>query len=132
VNLTDSKRPTLSPSCMLAAQYGVSTAVSSPELVIMLYEVILRCVAEADEALIKQEFESLRDRVGRALAVIDELTLTFEPRHSAHLAEGLLALYQFCRRRLLEANQWRDRQALADVRLAFAPLYDAWVVAAAA
>lgn len=98
----------------------------------MLYEVALRHVREADDALGGGRHEQARDRIGRALAVVDELTLTFDVVEPAELADHLLSVYRYCRRRLLEANQWRDRQALADVISAITPLYDVWSRVAAA
>ena len=116
-----------------AARYrGVQLNTASPaQLVVMLYDGALRFVGEADEALGRDDRARAGDRIGRALAIVDELAATLDPTHAPELAENLLALYGFCKRRLLEANLERDRKALADVVSSLTPLREAWAAVAA-
>ena len=97
----------------------------------MLYDGALRFVGEADEALGRDDRARAGDRIGRALAIVDELAATLDPAHAPELAENLLGLYGFCKRRLLEANLGRDRKALADVVASLTPLREAWATVAA-
>ena len=116
-----------------AARYrGVQLNTASPaQLVVMLYDGALRFVSEADEALGRDDRARAGERIGRALAIVDELAATLDPTHAPELAENLLALYGFCKRRLLEANLERDRKALADVVSSLTPLREAWAAVAA-
>jgi len=116
-----------------AARYrGVQLNTASPaQLVVMLYDGTLRFVGEADEALGRDDRARAGERIGRALAIVDELAATVEPTHAPELAENLIALYGFCKRRLLAANLERDRKALADVVAALSPLREAWAAVAA-
>ncbi len=103
---------------------------SPVELVVMLYDGAFRFVNEADEAFAKDDRARAGDRIGRALAIVDELCATLDGSHAPELADNLLALYGFCKRRLFEANMKRDRQALKDVVTALSPLRDAWAMVA--
>ncbi len=117
-----------------AARYrGVQLSTASPaQLVVMLYDGALRFVGEADEAFARDERARAGERIGRAIAIVDELAATLDPAHAPELAENLLALYGFCKRRLFDANLGRDRAALADVVASLTPLREAWATVAAA
>ncbi|MBX3206273.1 MAG: flagellar export chaperone FliS [Labilithrix sp.] len=116
-----------------ASRYrGVQLNTASPaQLVVMLYDGMLRFVGEADEALAQDARARAGDRIGRAIAIVDELAATLDPEHAPELAENLIALYGFCKRRLFDANLSRDRAALADVVAALTPLREAWASVAA-
>lgn len=116
-----------------AARYrGVQLNTASPaQLVVMLYDGALRFVGEADEAFVRDDRARAGDRIGRAMAIVDELAATLDPTHAPELAENLLALYGFCKRRLFDANLGRDRAALADVVASLTPLREAWAAVAA-
>lgn len=120
-------KPILSAAAVAARYQGVQVRTSSPaELLVMLYDGVLRFVAEARAALDKGDRARLGDRIGRALAIVDELAATLDPTHAPELADNLLALYGFCKRRLFAANIERDPQALADVTETIEPLREAW------
>jgi flagellar protein FliS len=117
----------LSPAAVASRYRGVQLNTASPaQLVVMLYDGALRFVSEADEAFGRDDRARAGDRIGRAIAIVDELTATLDPTHAPELAENLLALYGFCKRRLFEANLGRDRAALADVVASLTPLREAW------
>ncbi|MBX3258189.1 MAG: flagellar export chaperone FliS [Labilithrix sp.] len=111
-----------------ASRYrGVQLNTASPaQLVVMLYDGMLRFVSEADDALVRGDRARAGERIGRAIAIVDELAATLDPTHAPELAENLIALYGFCKRRLFEANLNRDRDALADVVTSLTPLREAW------
>ena len=128
-------RPTLSPSSFgNRVRSGARGVTSSPTLVILLYETALRLMTEADEAIKNGKTDKTRDAICRALAVIDELSLTLDPAAAPDLAKSLRSVYGFCRARLLAANVQMNknrpvdfvREPLHDVVSAIAPLYDAW------
>lgn len=111
---------------LAASKYrGVQLQTSSPaQIVVMLYDGILRFVAEAHAALEAGDRARTGDRIGRAIAVVDELTATLDPKFAPELVENLTALYGFAKRRLYEANVNLDAQCLADVKTAITPLRD--------
>ena len=111
-----------------ASKYkGVEVGTASPaQIVAMLCGGILRFVGEASAALETQDRARAGDRIGRAMAIVEELLATLDPTHAPELADNLIALYGFCKRRLFEANLSQNRQALDDVALAIIPLKEAW------
>jgi len=123
--------PLLSQATIASRYRGVQLNTASPaQLVVMLYDGVLRFVGEADEAYGRDDRARAGDRIGRAMAIIDELAATLDPTHAPELAENLLSLYGFCKRRLFDANLGRDRKALADVTASLTPLRDAWATVA--
>ncbi len=122
---------TFSAAAAAARYKGVQTATASPaQLVVMLYDGAIRFVTEAEEAFGKNERARGGERIGRALAVLDELIATLDPGPAPELAENLVALYGFCKRRLFEANLGRDAAALRQVVTTLAPLREAWATVA--
>lgn len=110
---------------------GVALQTSSPaQLVVMLYDGILKFVTEAHAALESGDRARMGDRIGRAIAIVDELTATLDHKFAPDLANNLTALYGFCKRRLYEANLSRDEKCFADVRVAIVPLRDAFATIA--
>lgn len=117
--------PLVSATVAASKYRGVQLQTSSPaQIVVMLYDGILRFVAEAHAALEAGDRARTGDRIGRAIAVVDELTATLDPKFAPELVENLTALYGFAKRRLYEANVNLDAQCLADVKTAITPLRD--------
>lgn len=114
----------------VASRYrGVQVRTSSPsQIVVMLYDGIIRFCTEADEAFARDDRARAGDRIGRAMAIVDEFIATLKPEEAPELAENLLGLYGFCKRRLFEANLERKREALADVIAAITPLREAFAL----
>jgi len=115
-----------------AAKYrGVQLQTSSPaQLVVMLYDGILRFTTEPHVALAAGDRARMGERIGRAIAIVDEMTATLDHKYAPELADNLTALYGFCKRRLYDANVKLDAQCLEDVKTAIVPLRDAFATIA--
>ena len=119
--------PLISVTAAAAKYRGVQLQTSSPvQLVVMLYDGILRFVTEAHVALEADDRPRVGERIGRAIAIVDELTATLDHKFAPELAENLTALYGFAKRRLHEAHMNLDPEALASVKVAIIPLRDAF------
>jgi flagellar secretion chaperone FliS len=117
----------MSPAAVANRYKGVQVQTATPaQIVALLYGGILRFVGEADAAIEKTDRARAGERIGKAMAIVDELAATLDPSHAPELAENLAALYGFCKRRLFDANLNQDRKALADVVIAVTPLKEAW------
>ena len=117
----------MSPSAAASRYRGVQVATASPaQIVAMLYGGIIKFTSDADEAMERKDRARVGDRIGRAMAIVDELASTLDGTQAPELANNLISLYDFCKRRLLEANLKQDRAALADVIAAVTPLKDAF------
>ena len=92
----------------------------------MLYRGILRFVNEARVAMESGDRARTGERIGRALAIVEELAATLDVSQAPELADNLVALYGFCKHRLFEANLNRDASALDDVLSVVTPVAEAW------
>jgi len=117
----------MSPSAAASRYRGVQVATASPaQIVAMLYGGIVRFATEAGEAMGRNDRARVGDRIGRAMAIVDELASTLDGTQAPELANNLISLYDFCKRRLLEANLKQDRTAIDDVVAAITPLKEAF------
>ena len=117
----------MSPSAAASRYRGVQVATASPaQIVAMLYGGIVRFASEAGEAMGRDDRARAGERIGRAMAIIDELASTLDGTQAPELASNLISLYDFCKRRLLEANLRQDKTAIADVVAAIMPLKEAF------
>ena len=117
----------MSPSTAASRYRGVQVATASPaQIVAMLYGGIIRFTSEADDAMGKNARARAGERIGKAMAIVDELASTLDGNQAPELANNLMSLYDFCKRRMLEANLNQDRKALADVIAAVLPLKEAF------
>ena len=117
-----------------AAKYrGVQVATCSPiQLLVMLYDGVVRFVGEADDAMAKKDRARAGERIGKALAILEELSATLDTKQAPELCSTLLGLYEFSRAHLLEANLHQDPARLADVVAVMTPLREAFALSAGA
>ena len=104
---------------------------ASPEqLVIMLYDGCHRFLLQAITAMRDDNAAEMRERSGRATAIIDELQRTLD-LSAGLVAERLEGIYVFCRRHLAEGLSERDPEKLEQVDELLQELRDGWAQAAA-
>lgn len=117
----------------VAAKYQkVQVATCSPaQLVVMLYDGILRFATEAITAMGKKDRARAGERIGRAHAILEELLATLDPTQSPELCENLSGLYAFCMHRLLSANIEQNPEILGEVIALVRPLREAFAEIAA-
>jgi flagellar protein FliS len=115
---------------VMQAYRNVQVTCSPGNLVVMLYDGALRFTREAAAAMDRADRSARGERISRAHAILELLLTTLEPEHEPLLAERLAAVYDYCMRRLMDANLRGDRSALDEVIRVLEPLRDAWEVAA--
>jgi flagellar protein FliS len=116
-----------------AVGYGayrrVQAETSSPgELIIMLYDALLKDLKQAHGGLIAQEHETANRSLIRAQEIILELIASLD-MSAGEIAQQLQPLYQYEYQRLLEANLRKDAGAVAEVISLMLPLRAAWAQA---
>jgi len=112
-----------------AAQAYLQTHVQSRsplELVVMLYDGLLRFLGDAGSAIDGGDLAGKRDGISKALAVLSELQSTLNMEQGGHLATSLDALYTYVNGRLLEATMQNDRAPLDESARLLGPLREAW------
>lgn len=115
---------------MPAAGYGayrkIQTETSSPgELVVLLYDALLNDLARADLAIDAHDMPRVHERLLHAQDIVLELAASLD-RSQGEMAEQLAALYDYCYRRLLEANIRKDPSPVREVSGLLQPVRDAW------
>ncbi len=112
-----------------AAQHYMQTQVrsSSPlELVVMLYDGVLRHTAAAIDAMARKDIRSRRDAMSKSLAIISELQSTLNMQQGGDVAVQLDRLYTWMTESLVDATVKQDPQRIHDVRRVLETLRDGW------
>ena len=117
-----------------AAQTYLQTHVQSRsplELVVMLYDGLLRFLGDAGSAIESGNVAGRRDAISRALAVLSELQSTLNMEQGGEVAASLDALYTYLNGRLLDASLNNDRAPIDESARLLRTLRGAWAEIAA-
>jgi flagellar secretion chaperone FliS len=95
-------------------------------LVVMLYDGCVRFLFQAAYAMREGDRVNSRDRMRRAEAIIDELTVTLDHEKGGEVASRLQGIYAFCRRHLIEASLEQDPAKIDQVSELLGELREAW------
>jgi flagellar secretion chaperone FliS len=110
------------------AAYRQQAILTAPpgRLVVMLYDGCLRFLFQSAHAMREGDRQTSLQRMRRAEAIIDELTVTLDHDRGGVIASRLQGIYAFSRRQLLDA--WRDGDAdkIDEVSGLLSELRDAW------
>ena len=97
---------------------------NATELVVILYEMLLCYLEEAEEVLVAEDKIAFHEAVRKSRGCLNELLaslhLEYEP------APTLQRLYLFCIRRLARAEQRFDSGLLDEIKRVIIPLHDAY------
>lgn len=96
------------------------------ELVTMLYDGALRFLGAARDAIERQDINSRRESLNRALAIIAELQSTLNMEQGGEVAAELDRLYEYANMRLLDAAMRNDVEPVDEVRRIFEILREGW------
>src|ERR1700742_298959 len=110
------------------AQYKQASILTAPpgRLVVMLYDGCLRFLFQSAYAMREGDRANSRDRMRRAEAIIDELTVTLDHERGGEIASRLQGIYAFCRRHLMEATAEQDPTKIEEVSELLTELREAW------
>ena len=104
---------------------------SPGQLVLMLYDGALACLAQAREALGRpahevQRLEVINNQLQKAQAIIAELQNGLNFEAGGEVAATLDPLYTYYNRRLFEANMRKDVQPVIEVEQLLGDLRSGW------
>lgn len=97
---------------------------SPEELVMMLYNGIIRFVNEAKQAIDDKNIEGAHNSITRAQDIVLELMSTLDMQYD--ISKNLYSIYDYISRRLIEANLKKDKVALDEVESLVSDLKDTW------
>jgi flagellar secretion chaperone FliS len=102
---------------------------ASPErLVQLLYDLAIRCLADARQANRTKDIAGRVRSVNRAFAVLVELSDGLDFDSGGEIALNYARIYDYCERRLIEANIQQSDALLAEVESLLRDLREAWDV----
>jgi flagellar protein FliS len=111
---------------------GVSGA-SAHQLITLLFNGALDCMAQAKGALIAKQIEAKCAAITKAVRIVDEgLKAGLDLRAGGELAQHLNDLYGYITMRLTQGNLRNDIKALDECVMLLTPIRDAWVAIAPA
>lgn len=101
---------------------------SSPqELTLMLYNGLVKFLNLSIQGIDENSAEKVSNNVIRAQDILQEFISTLDMNYE--VSKGLLALYDYMNRRLIEANIKKDKAILEEVRGFAEELRDTWAQA---
>jgi flagellar protein FliS len=112
-----------------AYQESAVLTASPGQLVVMLYDGILKFLRQADAAIGEGSIQATHERLSRAEAIITELHATLD-LSQGKVAENLEGIYVFWKKMLWEIRRDRDREKLARLLAMVRDLRDAWAIVA--
>lgn len=111
----------------VGVQSGVLSA-SPHQLVLMLFDGFLECVAQARGAIASRSIEQKCKAIIRAVRIVDEgLKANLNLKQGGKLAADLDALYGYITMRLTQANLSNDAAALEECAKLIEPVRSAWI-----
>jgi flagellar protein FliS len=106
---------------------------SSPlELVVLLYDGLLKHLHATRDAADRKDLIAKRDHLSRTFAILGELQSTLNMAEGGEVARQLDALYTYISGRLSDFNIQGDRAAIDEVERLVTPLRNAWAEIATA
>ncbi|MDE7270917.1 MAG: flagellar protein FliS [Acetatifactor sp.] len=96
---------------------------NSTELIVILYEMLLCYLDEAEEAAESENTEALAEAVRKSRGCLNELEQSLHMEYEP--AGNLLQLYLYCAKKLVHAQACKEG-ALDEIRRIIRPLHDAY------
>ena len=114
----------------LYQQNAVLTA-SPGQLVVMLYDGVLKCLARARAAHERpksdhRRFQAINQELIKAQAILNELKSTLNHEAGGEFARTMAGLYAYHMRRLREANMTNTVEPIMEVEALLTQIRDAW------
>lgn len=102
---------------------------ASPEkLVQIVYEFAISSIASAKECVEKKDIRGRVHFINKGFAALMELTAGLDFEAGKEIAVNYDRIYDYCRRRLIEANVKQDAAILSEVHSLLTDLKEAWQV----
>ena len=111
----------------LAAYRENSISTQSPgNLVVMLYDGAVKFLEQTIVALDEQDHDRKADRINRAIAIIEELSVSLDMEAGGEVAMSLRRLYDFMIRHLNQAITKSDADMIRNVIRLLQELNESW------
>lgn len=112
------------------SRVGIESGVNAADphkLISMLFQGALLAIANAKNAILREDIPAKAAAISKSLAILDEgLDASLDKEVGGELAESLSQLYQYMERRLVQANLNNDMTMLDEVASLLSELSSAW------
>lgn len=105
---------------------AINTA-SPQELTLMLYNGLVRFIKMSSQNIDEKNIEGANNYNVRAQDILSEFMMTLDMRYE--VSNNLMSLYDYMKRRLIEANIKKDKEVLLEVQGFAEELRDTWAQA---
>jgi flagellar protein FliS len=102
---------------------------SPGELLVMLYDGLLQRLRQARLCIEDNNIAKTGELLGNAQDILSELMGSLDREQSPELVDSLFALYEFSKRRLIDAIVEKSTVPLTEVHDLLMPLREAWAEA---
>ncbi|MGV7931101.1 MAG: flagellar export chaperone FliS [Spirochaetota bacterium] len=96
------------------------------KLIVMLYDGAIKFLNIAIENMEPRTYDIVNTNIIKAQDIITELLLSLNVAEGGEISKGLMSLYLYFKKRLLEANVQKDAEILKEVLLHLRELRAAW------
>lgn len=100
---------------------------SPEELTLMLYNGLIKFIMQGQKAIDDKNIQKAHESIIKAQDIVNEFMVTID--QSYEIAKSLLALYDYMKRRLIQANIRKDKSILEEVLGMAKELRDTWMQA---
>jgi flagellar secretion chaperone FliS len=106
---------------------AVKVKTASPgQVLVMLYDGLLRFLAEGRDAMKAGNPGRAGEKIDRAFAIVSELLSTLRPEVAPELCEQLQGVYMFCMDQISQANIKQEPKLLDDCIQVLEPIRDGY------
>jgi flagellar protein FliS len=121
------------PAASATNPFLADTVLTAPRerLLVMLYDRLALDLVRGEAAIDRDDAYESHVQLTHAQAIIAELRSSFDVTVWPE-GRGLLSIYDYITKLLVDANVRKDRTLVAEARSLVAPLHDAWRTAAEA
>lgn len=102
------------------------STVSQTRLIVMLYDGAIRFLNIAADNMTPRKYDLVNNNIIKAQDIITELMLSLNIEEGKEVANNLLSIYVYIKKRLLEANMKKDSAIIMEVVQLLGQLKTAW------
>lgn len=102
------------------------STMSQSKLIVMLYEGAIRFLKIAAENMTPRKYEMVHNNIMKAQDIVTELMVSLNMEEGGEVAENLLSIYAYIKKRLLEANMEKKAEILEESIKLLEDLRSAW------
>ncbi len=102
------------------------STVSQVKLIVMLFDGAVRFLGIAMENMTPRKYDVVNQNIIKAQDIVTELLLSLNMEEGKEVANNLMSIYIYLKKRLLEANMKKDKKILEECTKILKELKSSW------